>query len=692
MSVRSLFFSLLAFLLLLGPWASADIVSRSVHNYSYGGDEDAITIGVTVHDNLNGDPSRFQWIYVVQNNSYDPFLLWYTRTGFASFYLDLNDVLLMYEIEDVTAPGANWGEYLWRDWPYCWDITSGQGLRPGDSGVFSFSTLPRETVLNAGGFCSHTMGTPGFDAVFFSEGNGLEGPGARIQDPTPGMCCLPDGTCNSSTQHACEEAGGTFLGADGECSECEGHCQAADGTCLESNHGDCLAMGGRFCGKAAAVYFQGVSGDLADGLYEDARGHLLENGWRIIHLDKTTTKAQFVAAVNQDCVRGVYLDTHGYEGKPNSIEFAGQCYRLKDVRRFITNPNLEFVSTTTCGSDLPTWQGEFSGSRVYVAANDYKNRTTHIPTERVRVFFLGSGVDDEACNPLRKSVSQDAGEWPLADAAVAGGSGCVTFALCDSVTGLCGEDLFPSVACRDSIVYPGLDHVDLPADNGAFNLRLHHQTALTDSLWGVATLMTRIPEGLVMQTAPPLNRYLSYGTMAWPQGVDLDSLVVSMTYSDEDLAAAGVVQEADIGVAWFTRGTEGFQILPCRIDSVANTVSFQAGPSGVAGLYNLGAVSGVSQDMDLRGSLEVWPCYPNPFNPKTNIAFATAEAGGVKVMIHDLAGRRIRLVHSGELSAGEHVIPWSGLDDQGRRVGAGVYLVSVRTAGSFLTQRVVLLK
>jgi hypothetical protein len=83
---------------------------------------------------------------------------------------------------------------------------------------------------------------------------------------------------------------------------------------------------------------------------------------------------------------------------------------------------------------------------------------------------------------------------------------------------------------------------------------------------------------------------------------------------------------------------------------------------------------------------------PNPFNPQTTIRFALASAGPAEVAIHDLAGRRVRVLTSGTLAAGGHEVVWHGDDGQGQPVPSGVYLVRLRAAGTVDTDRVVLTK
>ena len=82
--------------------------------------------------------------------------------------------------------------------------------------------------------------------------------------------------------------------------------------------------------------------------------------------------------------------------------------------------------------------------------------------------------------------------------------------------------------------------------------------------------------------------------------------------------------------------------------------------------------------------------YPNPFNPRTTVAFEMPRDAHVTVTVHDLQGRLMRTLHTGDLSAGPHAISWNGDDDDGRPLASGVYLVRAAGAGLLNLTKVVL--
>jgi hypothetical protein len=83
-------------------------------------------------------------------------------------------------------------------------------------------------------------------------------------------------------------------------------------------------------------------------------------------------------------------------------------------------------------------------------------------------------------------------------------------------------------------------------------------------------------------------------------------------------------------------------------------------------------ISTAAETPALFASLQ--PAYPNPFNPKTTLAFTLASGAEVQLAIFDSQGRRVRTLHEGFLGAGEHRRIWDGRDDEGRAGVSGVYL------------------
>lgn len=82
---------------------------------------------------------------------------------------------------------------------------------------------------------------------------------------------------------------------------------------------------------------------------------------------------------------------------------------------------------------------------------------------------------------------------------------------------------------------------------------------------------------------------------------------------------------------------------------------------------------------------------PNPVATGTNIRFELVRTSVARLTVHDVAGRLVRTLASGQLERGGHDILWDCRDDGGRRVPAGIYHYRVEAPGTTLARRMVVL-
>jgi len=83
---------------------------------------------------------------------------------------------------------------------------------------------------------------------------------------------------------------------------------------------------------------------------------------------------------------------------------------------------------------------------------------------------------------------------------------------------------------------------------------------------------------------------------------------------------------------------------------------------------------------------ELYPNYPNPFNPITIITFSLSAESPVKLEMFNILGQRIATLLDEPKPAGVHRIIWNGQDADGSLVSTGVYVIRI-TAGSMIRQR-----
>jgi len=168
-------------------------------------------------------------------------------------------------------------------------------------------------------------------------------------------------------------------------------------------------------------------------------------------------------------------------------------------------------------------------------------------------------------------------------------------------------------------------------------------------------------------------------------GVDGAELVAEYVKADLTTRPAGVAYTDTSGYQAVTLGF-GMEfmsdaLLPTghyasgasdRVDLMANIMEyFQKAPTG-PGTGTPDASTFVNRLAQAR---------PNPFNPRTTIAYSIAGPGHVTLRVYDLAGRVVRTLVNRDVEPGEHKVVWDGTTDTGRRAASAVYFAKMEIAG-----------
>lgn len=83
---------------------------------------------------------------------------------------------------------------------------------------------------------------------------------------------------------------------------------------------------------------------------------------------------------------------------------------------------------------------------------------------------------------------------------------------------------------------------------------------------------------------------------------------------------------------------------------------------------------------------------PNPASLSTSVSYRVATAQNVKLTVHDVSGRQVRVLLDGRVAAGDHVQQWDGRTDGGAEASAGVYFIRMHTANGVKTQRITIVR
>lgn len=85
--------------------------------------------------------------------------------------------------------------------------------------------------------------------------------------------------------------------------------------------------------------------------------------------------------------------------------------------------------------------------------------------------------------------------------------------------------------------------------------------------------------------------------------------------------------------------------------------------------------TGNGEALQVPLALQNWP---NPFQFSTTLRFSVKSASSSSLAIFNVKGQCIR--SWGRFAPGEHSLVWDGRDEQGRRVGSGIYLCRLQSA------------
>jgi endoglucanase Acf2 len=133
-------------------------------------------------------------------------------------------------------------------------------------------------------------------------------------------------------------------------------------------------------------------------------------------------------------------------------------------------------------------------------------------------------------------------------------------------------------------------------------------------------------------------------------------------------------------------------------DSTTRTIHFSDGrvvsaaPRAAGVLRWVPGVSSVGPP-PASASVVLYAARPNPFNRSTRIAFTMPHAAMATLRIYDASGRLVAVPLANRMvGPGRTEVVWTGADEQGRAVPAGIYFSRLETAGAVRTKRVALVE
>jgi hypothetical protein len=107
---------------------------------------------------------------------------------------------------------------------------------------------------------------------------------------------------------------------------------------------------------------------------------------------------------------------------------------------------------------------------------------------------------------------------------------------------------------------------------------------------------------------------------------------------------------------------------------------------------NLVSINNESETGILPSEFLLYPNYPNPFNPSTTIKYYLPSESEISVKIFDSLGSEVTEVFKGFQNKGEYALQWNGIDNNGASVSSGIYIVTIKSATGYFSNKMLLLK
>ena len=84
--------------------------------------------------------------------------------------------------------------------------------------------------------------------------------------------------------------------------------------------------------------------------------------------------------------------------------------------------------------------------------------------------------------------------------------------------------------------------------------------------------------------------------------------------------------------------------------------------------------------------------YPNPARGGMSVQYSLPQAGQVRLVVYDAAGRAVRTLADGMAPAGNHTVRWDGRKSDGGICPAGIYFYELRAGSVRLARRIALIR
>ena len=150
------------------------------------------------------------------------------------------------------------------------------------------------------------------------------------------------------------------------------------------------------------------------------------------------------------------------------------------------------------------------------------------------------------------------------------------------------------------------------------------------------------------------------------------------------------------GAVRYTDGVYGYNTFyfSFGIEAISGMMNSITRAQLFANIFQSIGFNGISGDVveNTPNKFELYPAFPNPFNPSTRISYYLPETGNIKISIYDVLGRKTAELFSGTMIQGFHNIEWNGSANNGSPVSSGIYYFRFMYGDNVQSQPLIYLK
>ena len=120
----------------------------------------------------------------------------------------------------------------------------------------------------------------------------------------------------------------------------------------------------------------------------------------------------------------------------------------------------------------------------------------------------------------------------------------------------------------------------------------------------------------------------------------------------------------------------------------ASSITYGDGDMGTPGrAWDDSTLVSTIKNYLLPNEIKLYPPYPNPFNPQTQISFSVDKTTFISINIYDINGRLVKNIHNEKTPTGYHQLIWNS-----NNISSGIYFVVLQSEDKVKTHKLMLMK